>query len=47
MVKRIAQYYEVDFQVLRKLRFEDAFPEGSEARLALFHWVDEVRSGNR
>jgi len=46
MVKRIAEYFEVDFQVLRKLQFEDAFPEGSEERLALFHWVDEIRSRN-
>jgi transcriptional regulator with XRE-family HTH domain len=46
MLKRLASYYEINYQMLIKLRLEDEYPEGSEKRLLLLEWVDEVRQGS-
>ena len=38
---KLAEYYKVSYEELRKLALADQFPEGSKERNILFDWVQE------
>lgn len=39
LLETIASFYEVPFDELKQLCFEDLFPEGSRDRSIIFQWV--------
>jgi transcriptional regulator with XRE-family HTH domain len=40
-LKRLAEYYAVSYEELKKPYFEDLYPKGSEARQVLEAWLKE------
>lgn len=39
LLQKLADFYEIPYDALKALSFEDLYPEGSKERAALFKWV--------